>query len=394
MEQTFLVENMRPQLILQCWFFQGLYDMKFALLGGIALILGATASFSEVTPDAATIEILGQPTDNWFINRSREGAYLFDAASGDMLGLLSLTPYTPAIAVNRNRNEVYAGESYLSRLYRGKREDVLTIYDISTLAPIAEIDIPDKMVEVVGDTNIGLLGNGQYVTVYNLTPAQSVSVIDIKQRKFIGEISTPGCGMVMPVDNFSFLMICGDGSVQLIELAKDGSEVRRTRSDIFFSVENDAVFDRVAKTRDGWLLLSHTGLIYEVSANASNIYITEPWSIVGKDDRDGLWRPGGTGPLTVHRATNTAFVLMHQGGIDTHHEPGSELWVFDTEKQQRVMRWSLEDKWSEVLVLQTDEPRLIAATNDGELQIYNVLKQVLERTIDDPGPGIWLLQEF
>ena len=85
---------------------------------------------------------------------------------------------------------------------------------------------------------------------------------------------------------------------------------------------------------------------------------------------------------------------MHKGGVDTHHEPGSELWVFDTETKQRVMRWSLEDKWSEVLVLQTDEPKLIAATNDGELQIYNALKQVLERTIDDPGPGIWLLQEF
>lgn len=367
--------------------------MEVKLLVG-ALILATTASFSEVTPDTATIEILGQPTDNWFINRSREGAYLFDAASGDMLGLLSLTPYTPAIAVNRNRGEVYAGESYLSRLYSGKREDVLTIYDISTLAPIAEIDIPDKMVEVVGDTNIGLMGNGQHVSVYNLTPAQSVSVIDIKERKFVGEISTPGCGMVMPVADSSFLMVCGDGSLQLVELAKDGSEYRRTRSDIFFSVENDAVFDRAAKTREGWLLLSHTGLIYEVSANASNIDITEPWSIVANSDRGGLWRPGGTDPLTVHRATNTAFILMHQGGVDTHHEPGSELWVFDTEKQQRIMRWPLEDKWSEVLVLQTDEPRLIAATNDGELQIYNALKHVLERTIDDPGPGIWLLQEF
>ena len=368
--------------------------MKRVLSAGIALCLVASVSFSQIEPDRATLETLGQPTDNWFINRSRRGAYLFDSSTGDMLGLLSLTPYTPAIAVNRNRGEVYAAESYLSRLYRGRREDVLTIYDIATLAPIAEIDIPNKISELVVDTNIGLMGNGRYVTVYNLTPAQSVSVIDIERREFVAEISTPGCGMILTVNDASFLMVCGDGSVQLIQLTKDGTELNRVRSEVFFSVESDAVFDRAGRTRGGWLLVSHAGLVYEVSADGSNIHVTEPWSIVGEEDRDELWRPGGTGPLTVHRATNTAFILMHQGGVDTHHEPGSELWVFDMETQERVMRWSLAEPWSDILVLQTEKPRLIAVTDDGELHIYDVRQQILERTIEDPGPGTWLLQGF
>ncbi len=134
--------------------------MRNAFLFGVFLLLGAPASFSDITPEKAVVETLGQPTDDWFINRSRAGAYLFDSASGDMLGLLSLTPYTPAIAVNRSRGEVYAAESYWSRLYRGEREEVLTVYDITTLSPVAEIDIPDKIAEVTGDTNIGLMGNG------------------------------------------------------------------------------------------------------------------------------------------------------------------------------------------------------------------------------------------
>ena len=95
--------------------------------------------------------------------------------------------------------------------------------DIMTLSPVVEIDIPDKTTEVTGDINIGLMGNGQHVTIYNLTPVQSVTVIDVESRQFAAEISTPGCAMILPVKDASFLMVCGDGTVQLIRLA-DGFE--------------------------------------------------------------------------------------------------------------------------------------------------------------------------
>ncbi|MCZ6853200.1 MAG: amine dehydrogenase large subunit [Gammaproteobacteria bacterium] len=368
--------------------------MRSKFLAGVFLLLAASASYSDIAPETAGVEKLGQPTDDWFINRSGRGAYLFDSASGDMLGLLSLTVYTPAIAVNRSRGEVYAAESYLSRLYRGKREDVLTVYDITTLSPVAEIDIPDKAAEVTGDINIGLMGNGRHVTVYNLTPAQSVSVVDVENRRFAAEISTPGCAMIMPVNDASFLMVCGDGSVQLIRLANDGTESNRVRSGRFFSVDDDAVFDRAARTRDGWLLVSHAGLVYDLSVDDAEISVSEPWSLVSDEERNESWRPGGSGLLTVNRSNNLAFVLMHQGKVDTHHEPGSELWIFDTDKHRRVMRWVLDEPWSDILVLQGEEPKLIAVTDDGELHVYDALRQRFERTIAEPGPGVWLLQGF
>ena len=368
--------------------------MRSAFLFGVCLLLGAPAAYSDIAPEKAGVETLGQPTDDWFINRSGKGAYLFDSASGDMLGLLSLTAYTPAIAVNRSRGEVYAAESYWSRLYRGKREEVLTVYDITTLSPVAEIDIPDKIAEVTGDVNIGLMGNGRHVTVYNLSPAQSVSVVDVESRQFTAEISTPGCGMLMPVNDASFLMVCGDGSLQLIRLADNGTESKRIRSDRFFSVEDDPVFDRTARTRDGWLLVSHAGLAYDVSVDGAKISVSKPWSMVSDAEREELWRPGGAGLLTVHRSSNLAFILMHQGKVDTHHEPGSELWIFDTDKHKRVMRWVLDKPWSDILVLQGEQPRLIAGTDDGELQVYDALQQRFERTIVEPGPGVSLLQGF
>jgi methylamine dehydrogenase heavy chain len=370
------------------------HNMRGAFLFGVCLFLGAPIAYSDIAPEKAGIETLGQPTDDWFINRSGEGAYLFDSASGDMLGLLSLTAYTPAIAVNRSRGEVYAAESYWSRLYRGDREEVLTVYDITTLSPIAEIDIPDKIAEVTGDINIGLMGNGRHVTVYNLTPAQSVSVVDVESRQFTAEISTPGCGMLMPVNEASFLMVCGDGSVQLIQLAEDGTESKRVRSDKFFSVEDDAVFDHAARTRGGWLLVSHAGLAYDVSVDRAKISVSKPWLLVSDAERKEFWRPGGGALLTVHRSSNLAFILMHQGKADTHHEPGSELWIFDTDKHKRVMRWALDKTWNDILVLQGERPRLIAYTSDGELQVYDALQQRFERTIAEPGPGVSLLQGF
>ena len=56
--------------------------MRAAFLLGISLLLGAPAAFTDITPETATIESLGQPTDDWFVNRSREGAYLYDGTVG------------------------------------------------------------------------------------------------------------------------------------------------------------------------------------------------------------------------------------------------------------------------------------------------------------------------
>ena len=59
-----------------------------------------------------------------------------------------------------------------------------------------------------------------------------------------------------------------------------------------------------------------------------------------------------------------------------------------------MMAWVLDKPGSDVLVLQGERPRLIAHTDDGELEIYDALQQRLERTIAEPGPGVSLLQGF
>jgi hypothetical protein len=41
-------------------------------------------------------------------------------------------------------------------------------------------------------------------------------------------------------------------------------------------------------------------------------------------------------PLAVNAASGRLYVLVHEGGPDTHKDPGREVWVYDVARRQRV----------------------------------------------------------
>ena len=71
--------------------------MRNAILLAIILLLRAAASHAEIAPEETSVASLGPPTNDWFIKLAGVGGYLFDSADGNMLGMLSLTTYTPAL---------------------------------------------------------------------------------------------------------------------------------------------------------------------------------------------------------------------------------------------------------------------------------------------------------
>jgi methylamine dehydrogenase heavy chain len=221
-----------------------------------------------------------------------------------------------------------------------------------------------------------------------MTPAQSVTVVDVEERKFVGEISTPGCAMIMPVEENGFLMICGDGTLQLIQLDESGNETRRERSKEFFKVLEDPVFDRPVPTADGWLLLTHSGQAFDVRVEGSKVRIGKAWSLLDEEDAEQKWRPGGGEFASLHEPTGLLYVLMHKAEKDyTHHEPGTEIWVISASDRRRLERIELEVPAYSLFVTQSDEPRLIVGDDEGGLHVYDALKLSKDRTIADPGPG-------
>lgn len=357
-------------------------------------------AFAQIQPETISVETMAVPGENWIVAKTRNGAYVYDAGNGDMHGLLSLAGFNvPSVEIYAPRKEFYAAESYYARGVRGERTDVVTVYDFDNLAAIAEIEIPKKMAILSFRGHMRLTNNGKFLAVFNMTPAQSVSIVNVEDREFVGEISTPGCAIIMPVADNDFMMLCGDGTLQRIELGDDGSESDRERSNAFFDVQVDPVYDHPVETNDGWLLVSHNGKAFNVGADSARIDVGDPWSIITEEDAEEQWLPGGHQLKTVHKNLGLLYILMHQGEQYTHHEPGNEIWVFDIAAKRRIARIELNmDDGAivadNIMVTQEAEPKLVVVDEDGGLHVYNAVTMKLERTIEDAGPGASLLLDF
>ena len=369
--------------------------MRVIALLMIGLFLWSPDSWSQIAPEQIGSDTLPEPGKNWIIGNTRNGAYIFDADSGEMKGLISLSRHTSSLEVDRTRRQVYAPESYYSRGVHGERTDVVTIYDFENLSPVAEVEIPQKIAVLKFRRHVGMLGDNRHFLVFNMTPAQSVSVVDVEERTFVGEISTPGCAMIMPVAERDFLMICSDGELQLVQLDEQGEETNRERSKRFFNVLEDPIFDRPLKTANGWLLMSHAGQAFDVTVDDDDIEVGDAWSLLGDDEEDQAWRPGGGEFGTIHQATGLLYLLMHKPEEDyTHHDPGTEIWVFDVDQKRRLERIELETPAYSLYVTQSDEPKLVVSDEEGGLHIYDALKLTVDRTIEDPGPGAAFFEAF
>ncbi len=211
-----------------------------------------------------------------------------------------------------------------------------------------------------------------------MTPAQSVSVVDVENRRFVGEISTPGCAVTLPAPERGFLMMCGDGTLQWIGLDEDGGESARVRSESFFSVEDDPLFDQPVRTRIGWQFLSFAGQTMEAVVEDDAIKVGESFSILG--DGDEGWRPGGGQPAAFHAGHDLLVVLMHQGGVDTQDQDGTEAWVIDRSKKRRIGRINFEAPASGLLVLNGENPLLLAAIG-GSVHVFDLPTGVRQRVV-------------
>lgn len=364
--------------------------LLFAMAALLPLITSADIAEEEIT-----VATMATPEATWLLTKSTFGpAYIFDAKSGDMHGMLSVSEWTPALAIDERRREVYAAESYYTRRHRGVRSDMLTVYDLKTLTPKAEIALPSKLASLSFRQYIGLLSDRRHVAVFNLDPGQSVSVVDVKDRKFVGEVSVAGCALIMPVANRGFVSLCGDGSAQLIRLNRKGEEIGRIRSEPFFNVDEDPVFDRPVRTADGWLLVSFGNKVFELTVDAGAIGVSEPWTLTTEQEAEANWRIGGYQVLEYHVDLGLMFTLMHQGETDTHEEAGDEIWVSSLASQRKVATIKLDTKATNLMVSQGEEPLLTATGVDGKLYVFDVKTTSLHRTIEQIGSSSSLLQPF
>ncbi len=388
--------------------------MRRAFVIALLLVLPGAAANADVPIETiGRVETLSDPPEPhwvWVSDILLQRNALLDVDRGDFLGMIStgygpVTPFFP-----RRRSEFYVPETYYSRGSRGDRSDVVTVYESSTLTPVDEIAIPARRaMNVLPTANNALSDDDRFLAVFNMTPATSLSIVDVEGRRFAGEIATPGCSLVYAAGPRRFLMICADGALLSVVIDDDGREVSKLRSQPFFDPQADPVTEKAVRWGDRWYFVSFEGRVHPVDVSGATPRFDEPWSLTDAKDREDSWRIGGSQHLAVHGASGRLYSLMHQGGVDTAKDPGSEVWVYDLDTRARIQRIELRhpgfailtaslsfgESWiwpfnrlsdwlldyvipspglEHIQVTQDDEPLLITGTQfGGSLAVYDAL---------------------
>lgn len=262
-----------------------------------------------------------------------------------------------------DRSELYVATTYYPRLSRGERTDVVDIYDLATLAHKGEIPIPPKHAQALPYRGtIRTSADGRLLFVQNATPATSVTVVDLKARKFVAEVPTPGCWIVLPSQSVAsrFSTLCGDGTVLTVTLDDEGKLKTQKRSARFFNPDEDPLFVHAENIGDRYLFVSFKGRIYTANLGGEQASFEEPWSLLSRDDARQGWRPGGYQPLALHERTGRLYVAMHPKGIEgSHKDPAKEIWAFDLATKKRVAR-APGNNATAITVSRNEQPRLFA----------------------------------
>jgi methylamine dehydrogenase heavy chain len=312
--------------------------------------------------------------------------YAVDGDEADMAGLIS-AGQLPNMVVSADRSRLAVVETFWSRGSRGERVDVVTAYDTASLSPLGEVVLPEgRILTVTKKWDAAETPDGRYVLSYNMTPAPSVSIVDIRAMKHVGEIETPNCGLVFPSAPARFSMLCADGSMLTASFDEEGNAVT-SQSQVFFDAEQDPVFEHPAfdRRKARLHLISYDGTAYPVDLKDETPVFGKPWSLLNEDDKAKKWRPGGWQPVAVHPKSNRLFVMMHQGDRWTHKQAGTEVWVFNLESRKRIKRIRLEEAAMALAVSIDDEPQLYTLSEEGSLDIWDARTYEHEDSVEDLG---------
>ena len=346
-------------------------------LAGLALAILAQASANaQLHPDQMKSYTLGAPSPHWayvldpqFVAPQVSKIQIVDTDAGKLMGQVD-GGYLSNFEMAPDHRELYMIDTFYSRAWHGTRTDAIEIFDATTLKYVTEVQIPPKRLLIVPKINTTALStDGRFLYVANLTPSTSVSVVDIKARKFIGEIDTPGCVQVLAAGDRKFASMCADGSLLTVALDDAGKLKDRKRSKPFFDPEKDPVFDQPAQIGSTLYFDTYHGMIHEMDIEGDTAVEKAQWPILDDADRKQKWRPGGWESIAANDDGSQVFVLMHQGGEWTHKDPGTEVWVFDAKSHRRLRRIKLKTPAYSIRISRGASP---------ELQCLSLLKSQLE----------------
>lgn len=283
------------------------------------------------------------------------------------------------------RNELYAVETFYSRGARGDRTDVLTIYDTATLLPKGEVVLPGgKRAQTLTEQGMFQLSHDErFAYVFNFTPAASVTIVDLVDRKIVGDVDVPGCTHAFALGGGGFASLCGNGAIVSTRLDEAGRVVSQTMSEPFQDIDEDPLYTRPAFIDGVAYFPSYGGRIQPIDFRGEAAEIGEAWTLSapaeeGKKRLFGLlksktpptYSPSGWQLVTSDDA-GRLYVLMRKNALPGDHDTGGdEVWVFDPETHERVQRIELRADAHIIEVTGGEDPYLVAFLPDMSFDVF------------------------
>ena len=380
------------------------YQMKkkiLAVVASLALSGAANAQWDSVVGD---VGILEEMNHHWVAANRGNTVYLVNAQTGKVGGSLAVSNFTPALAPHMDAGRIYTYGSYYSRGLYGDRTDLVMVYDAQTASPIAELELPQMPAGIGHPGMMGLINN-KFVGIWNISPATSVTGVNVENLSVVGEVAMPSCSGIYPQGQ-GWISVCGDGTALYVELSDSGEVTRRIQSSPFFDVFDDFIFDYSVPAADGWMFVSVDGLLRKVTLNGNALEVSEPFDINpdtnGTADINGVafpnddhWRIVGNQPFAWHDSEALLATVMRDGGGREYFDKyGSEIWVFNMHTGNRGVRIE-HDSGVEirgVLFTPGPDPLLVVNTNRG-MQIREPRSGRLLHTLDNASGTIQALHE-
>lgn len=384
-----------------------------AILLGVATAVLATAAGAQTPPQPAPatvpqaevsdVAVMPPASRRWVYASGGfglSGVRIFDGDTGKMKGLIQV-PSLGALALDPQGRYYYVAETIWTRITRGVRQDMVSIYDANTLKLVSEVSIPNRLLGGTSTQNFTVSNDGKLAFVYNMLPSSSVEVVDLEKRKLRQTVDLPGCAALFPSGPDGVAALCSDGSLATVSFGKGGKPtVSHTAP--FFPAHTDPVFDNVVVDRVKGVatFLSYTGKVYTATLGPSPT-IEAPWSIqvaggmreVAAAPLDVNWTPGGRQPFAVNRVTGRLYVLMHVGEQWSHKEPGEEIWVVDIATRKVIARHPTPGKVGNIQVSQEANPQVYVAGQEGRVWILDGATLETKYNLERAGGGALFVVE-
>lgn len=355
------------------------------LVGGSAAAFGASpADFPKPLPEESIPSVATLPAQyppSWVLVQDFHFDAIVDgrlaivdtgSANQPLKGLVRSAQFGNVL-LSRKNNEIYTSETFYSRLTRGERTDAITIWDTATLQPKGEIVLPGgKRQQSVTYTGLFRFTNDEnWALVSNFTPAQSVTVVDLKGRKVLGDIDLPGCSHIYPTGQRGFSSLCSDGSMISIVLdGKGGVASSKTIAGVQ-DIDKQPLFGMPAMVGGTAWFVSFCGELRGFDLSGTVARPVGKASVGTAPGADPEWRPSGW-QVIGSDAKGLLYVLMSPNGREgSHKDGGTQVWVVDPLANRQVRRIDLGGVANAIAVTREATPHLVVSRPNGDIAVFD-----------------------